>query len=200
MKIQSNKINRVCLFHDKNQWDEKLTRMMCSFYAPMINAKYNWAIKDFTESDIKAIAEIQIKAWKFSTTLWGKWEDGVLAVQKYLKDVKWIETTLITLENDVEAKEWIDRWFAVLLWIKVNNLFFPDSKDWRIDEIEYSKLKWNIGHFTNMIKWNCRWTDDCSDKWKEFILDSYFIKSSIYEVNHKELLEDLDMPTKYLLI
>ena len=192
------KTNKVCLFHDVNQWDEIITKMMCSIYAPFINAKYNWVISDFSEKDIKAVAKIQHEAWKFDYKLWAYSKDSVPAVVDYIKNTMWVECNLAVSKNDSELTEWINRWFATMLGLKVNRSFYNDKLDGKLDAMDYASYKWDTWHFTNIIKYNCR-GKECEDMGQEYILDSYFWKSSIYKCNIKEILKNIDMRTKYII-
>ena len=192
------KTNKVCLFHDVNQWDDQLTRMMCTLYFVFINAKYNGVIKSFTEDDINIVANRQASIGKFDYEEWGDLSDGIEAVVEYIKTDMWIECSLWIFKQDAELKDWLDRWFAVWLWIKVNSTFYNDKLDGKLDMKDYQAYKGNTGHATNILKYNCRGLE-CSDMDKEYFLDSYFSKSSIYECNIKEVLEDIAMPTKYII-
>lgn len=199
MNIMINKLNTACLFHAVNQWDETITKMMCTHYFAFINAKYNWVIKSFTEDDIKASAKLAYDLWTFDYEKWGKLSDWVTWVIRYLKEVKWINCNLLTITSDWEAREMLEKWYAVWLWIKVNNKFYPDKVDWKLDLLDYKGYRWNIWHATNVIKWTCRWKFDCTDNWEEMFLDSYFWKSSTYKCNIKEVFQDIDMTTKFVL-
>lgn len=199
MDYKFNKINTACLFHDVNQWDEKITKNMCTFYAPFINAKYNGVIKDFTEDDIKAVAEMQYKKGLFSYENGWYGSHWVNAVIDYLKEVKWINCNLATCSNDKELKDWYDRWYGVILWIWVNSTFYYDKADGSLDLTDYSKYKWTANHFTNFIKWTCKWKYNCETNWKEMLLDSYFNWNSTYECNIEDLISSVDMPTKYII-
>lgn len=196
MKTIWKKNNTACLFHDVNQWDEKLTKMMCTIYFGFINAKYNWVIKDFTEKEIKAVAEEQYEKGRFSYERWGRLNDGINAVFDYLNS-KWYTCNLTSLKNDREAKEWLERWYAVWLWISVDSKkFYQDKKDWKLDLLDYKWYKGNVWHATNLIKWTERGK---IKNWEEFFLDSYFWKSSIYKCDIDEVFEDIDMSTKRIL-
>jgi len=198
METIYKKLNKACLFHDVNQKDEVITKMMCPIYFGFINAKYNWIIDGFNEDDIKEVAEKLNKAWKFSYKDWGYLSHWITAVYDHLND-NWYDCNLSRTKNDSEVKEWLNRWYAVWLGIKVNNNFYKDTKDGKIDTIDYKELKGNIWHATNIIKWTCRGKFDCTDNWKEMILDSYFIKGSTYTCNIDEVLAELDMETKYII-
>ena len=193
------KTNTVCHFHWVNQWDEEITEMMCTMYFVFINAKYNGVIKSFTEDDIKKATRKQFDLWKFSyedgwrLDYWIEW--GI----DYIKNEMWIECNLATFTKDSDLDDWLDRWFAVWIGIKVNSKFLEDKKDWELDLLDYKGYKWNIGHATNIIRWMCRWADSCDTKWKEMFLDSYFVKNSTYKCNIKEVLEDIEMTTKYII-
>lgn len=200
MRIKSNKLNTDCLFHGVNQWDETLTRMMCTRYFAFINAKYNWVIKSFTEQDIKDCAEEDYNNWTFDYRDWWTLQSGAESVQEWLQVNKWVTCDLIVTTNDIEVYDYLDRGYAVWLWIAVNSLFYSDKKDWKLDLVDYVWYKWNIGHATNIIKWTCRGAFDCTDNGNESILDSYFGKSATYKCNIKEILQDIDMNTKYIFI
>jgi len=192
------KTNTACLFHSVNQWDETISRMMCTIYFWFINAKYNGVIKDFTEADILKVAERQVKAWKFNYTTWWKLVDWIEAVVNYITNDLKTPCNLWSTDSDIEAMDWINRWFAVWIWIKVNKTFLEDRKDWKLNTLDYKDLKWDMWHATNIAKYNCRWLQ-CSDIWKEFFLDSYFVSDSTYSCNIKEVLEDIEMITKFVI-
>lgn len=200
MRINQDKLNTACNFHSVNQGDEKLTRMMCTIYAPFINARYNGVIKGFTEQDIKDVAEICNKKWTFSYTNGGYGSDWVYAFQEWLLKEQGIRCTVISTKDDTEALKWTERWYATLLGIKYNSYFAKDIKDGKIDTKDYKDLRWKNGHFTNVIKWTSRGEFNSSEDGKEMFLDSYFITNSTYECDLKEVFEDLDMPTKYIII
>lgn len=199
MKIEINKLNTTCVFHDVNQWDELITRMACTHYFAFINAKYNWVIADFTENDIKISIEKAFSDWTFDYKKWWRLSDWIESVIRYLKEVKWVICNLATLYSDKEVEEMLDKWYAVWVWIGVNNKFYTDKQDGKLDLLDYVNYKGSIGHATNLIKWTCRGKFDCADNGKEMFLDSYFWKDSTYECNIKEVLEDIDYPTKYII-
>lgn len=196
--IKSTKLNKACNFHDLNQSLEKETKMVCTIAWMFINAKYNWVIVDVTMDEIKAIAKSQSEKGQFD------YDDGAYtiysnqAVLEYF-DSKGVEYTCITTKDDTEVLNWIERGYSVWIGISANKDFFNDRKDWKVDWIDYSKFKWNIGHFTNFIKWTCRGKFDCSDNGKEMCLDSYFVTNSTYECDIKKVLQELDQPTKYII-
>ncbi len=195
--IKSTRLNKACLFHDVNQWDEKLTRNMCTIYGMFINAKYNGVIKDFTEEEIITIAKKQSDKWEFDYSKWAYTIHSNQAVLDYF-DSKGIEYTCITTKDDSEAYEWIKRGYSVWTWIKVNKEYFNDRKDGALDLEDYSKYKGTIWHFTNFIKWTQR-GEKISDDWKEMCLDSYFTTNSTYKCDIKKVLKELDQPTKYII-
>lgn len=192
------KTNTACLFPDVNQWDEKITRMACTIYAWFINAKYNGVIPSFTEADIKIVMDRQLKKWLWSETAGWKLVDWILAVKYYIENDLKLPCSYSTSAKDSDVMNWINAWFAVNTWIKVNKLFWQDKKDWHLDAINYIDYKWDTWHSTNIAKWNCR-GGECADKGKEFFIDSYFIKDSTYTCNIKEVLEDIDLINKYIL-
>ena len=191
-------INKACYFHDVNQWDEEKTRYLCSIYFWFINAKYNWAIKHFTEDDIKEVAQLEVEKGLLDYKKWWVFLDGIKAVHQWLLK-KWYNCHLWWWQDDNETNEWINKWYAVWVWLGVNSRFYKDKLDGQLDNINYNKYKWDIWHSTNIIKWNCRGTMECSDLWKEYILDSYFVKSCIYNCNIQKVLEKLAMNTKYII-
>lgn len=197
--IKSTRLNTACLFHDVNQWDETETRNMCTIYSMFVNAKYNWVIKDFTEDDIKTIAKKQSEIWEFGYN-WGAYtEHSNRAFLDYL-DSKGIEYTCVSTKDDTKAYNWIERGYAVAVWIKVNTLFADDRKDWKLDLMDYPKYKWDQGHITNFIKWTARGTfENSTDIWKESCLDSYFTKTSIFDCDIKKVLKEIDQPTKFII-
>ena len=192
------KTNKVCLFHDKNQGDEEITRMMCTIYFAFINAKYNGVIQEFTEDQIKEVAKRQYEKWEFDYQKWAYLSKSVNSVYDYIRNDMGIECSLGMTKLDSEALDWIERGFAVWIGIKVNNIFYNDKLDGKLDMADYQVYKWEMGHATNIIKWNCR-GGECSDMGTEYILDSYFTKNSLYECNIKEVLEDIAMTTKYVI-
>lgn len=196
--FKTTRLNRACLFHDVNQWDEKLTSYMCTIYWMFINAKYNWVITDFSEDEIIAIAESQAAIWKFDYNKWAFTIDSNKAVLDYF-DSKGIEYTCLSTTNDTEVIEWVERWYAVGTWIKINSTFLEDKKDWKLDLEDYSKYIWGIGHFTNLIQWTARGEFTWSDNGKEMFLDSYFTDNSTYECDIDKVLKELDQNTKYII-
>lgn len=202
MKYEMNKVNKICLFHDLNQWDEEITKILCWLYWPSINVKYNLWI-DLNEDDIKIIFRQMEIDWKIIDWVWMLGADWVEYIYQYIKDNHkergWNIPNLCIMTEDSDVKAWTNKWYSVLIWIKYNDEFIKDIRDFKIDKFEdYKNYKWDNWHFTNLIKYNCRgW--ECSDKWREFILDSYFrTGGSWYECSIKEMLEDLDMKTKYV--
>ena len=204
MEIILNKVNDIALFAHLNQWDEKITRMMCTFYAPAINLKYNCWIT-LTEEDIKKIAERQNKRGKFSYTEWGYGYDGVDALLEYIRENHeergWNIPNLAKMSSDQEASEWLKRGFSVIIGIKVNKHFYQDKLDGKIDRFEdYSNYEGDIGHFTNLMTWNntrAKWSESY---WKECIMDSYFTPKDgmLYEADHTEIFKSIDMRTKFV--
>ena len=193
------KNNTACRFHDVNQNDENISKMMCTIYYAFINAKYNWVIKSFTEDGIKNLASRQFSLWKFSYENGWRLDYWLHAVIDYIKTDMGIECNLATFTKDSDLEDWLNRWFAVWIGIKVNKTFLQDKKDWKLDLLDYKGYKWNIWHATNIIRWMCRWEDVCSTKWKEMFLDSYFVKNSTYECDIKEVLSEIEMETKYII-
>ena len=200
MIVNSNELNTACNFHDVNQWDETITKQMCTRYAPFINAKYNWVIDSFTEEDIKEVSEIWIANGTFWYDKGWYWKNGVYDFQEWLLNKKWIRCTVLETKDDTEALDWHERGYAVLIWIEYNSEYKNDKKDGKVDWEDYSVFKWDIGHFTNTIKWTSRGQFNGTDDWKEMILDSYFIEGSTYEVDTKKLFNSIDLPTKYVIV
>jgi len=199
MESIRKKLNKACFFHDVNQWDEEMTRMMCTIYFWFINAKYNWVIPEFTEDDIKEVAKTQHDKWLFSYENWGKLSDWIFAVYDRLNE-KWYDCDIEWTKNDTEAKNRLKRWYAVWLGINVDaSIFYQDKLDWKLDATNYQDYKWDDGHATNIIIWTSRWTFSSESDWKEMFLDSYFTKSSTYECNIDEVLQNVDMATKYII-
>ena len=191
--------NSIRQFHILNQWDEKLQRMMCTFFAPAINLAYNCWIK-LKESDLMLIAAEQVDKWEFDYKKWGyglKWVDAVYEYIKHHASARWWKIpTLIkfTTWDNEEIKLWRERGFSILIGIKVTKQFLTDAKDWKINEYsDYINYKWtDLAHFTNLIKH----FDD-----KEYINDSYAFnwkREWLYECNWDEIIEDIVMRSKYL--
>ena len=193
-----NKLNTSCLFHDVSQWDERITRNMCTIYYVFINAKYNWVIKDFTEDDIKTVAKSQADKGLFDYNKWAYTYHSTLAVIEYLKN-KWITCNLFYTKRDSEVYDYLDRWYAVWVWLMINKKFIKDRADGSLDLSDYSMYQWSIWHATNLIKWTCRGKFDCEDNGKEMFLDSYFTKNSTYTCDIKKVLENIDQATKYVI-
>ena len=192
------KNNTACLFHDKNQWLDTLSYMICTIIWHFINAKYNWVIKDFTMVEVMGVVKSQEEKGEFSYTEWAYTSNSHNAFLEHLKS-KGIECTSETTRDDSEAMEWIEKGYAVWVGISVNNNYWQDRKDWSLELSDYSKYKGSIWHFCNFIKWTCRGKFDCWDNGKEYCLDSYFVESSTYECDIKKVLEQLDQPTKYII-
>ena len=203
MEYQFNKYNKIALFHDLDQSDEVETRMLCTLYAPVINLKYNCGII-ITEEEIKSIAKKQIALWLLDPKEWWKSKDWIKAIYDYVKENAekrgWDIPNLAITKTDSELDIWIELWYAVIIWIKVNGWFYLDAKDdWKLNNFnDYIEYKWTLAHFTNIIRWNGRNTPS-EDNWKEYVLDSFFhLLWATYECNIKEILEDLDMTTKFI--
>ena len=204
MEYQINKHNKIALFHDFDQSDEEETRMMCSFYAPAINLKYNCWIQ-LTEDDLKLIARKQMTLWDFDAVEWGSWSDWVKAVYDYVKENAegrwWDIPNLATTKTDADLDKWIELWYAIIIWIKVNSEFYKDAiDDWKLNSFnDYLNYKWDLWHFTNVARWTGRNTESESN-WNEFVIDSFFkhFNQATYECEIEEILEDIDMTTKYL--
>jgi len=209
MKQTFKSKNTIALFSSLNQWAEKETVYYCSLFAPAINLKYNCGI-ELTIEDLKAIGKKQIALWKLDPRIWWTWIDWINAVYNYVVENaekrKWIIPKLIRFKksDDLLVKDWLDRWYAIIIWISVNKDFVKDSIDWKLDMFEnYLKYKWNdLKHFTNIMRWKARFLEKGGNYNKEYILDSYAFnkqgKKWDYECNIKEVLEDLTMETKYL--
>jgi len=199
METQFRKINDIALFSAVNQWDDKKSRMYCTIYAPFINAKYNTGIQ-FTEEDIYKVADKQISKWLLSETKWGKLSDWVDAVIEYLEEKHWKKFNLTISKDDTEAQDWLSRGFAVEIGIKVNKEWFPDMSDGKIDKFQdYINYKGNIWHATNICRWIGRGDKNASDYWNEWFLTSYVNKKSFFDADIKEVLEDIEMNTKYII-
>jgi len=216
MKYKFNSINKLALFNSLNQWDNKKQRMMCSFFAPAINLKYNCWI-ELTEDDLMIIAEKQSKIkskreWQeflFDYKKWWYWEDWVNAILDYVIENSearnWEIPNLAEFkrEDKNELFKWHERGYMAIIGIKVNDEYYEDAKDWLIEEYEdYISYKWDIWHFTNTMIWKCWFSWDCQDYDKEYIVDSYAFNKRdnkwMYECNLKELIEDISMTTKYI--
>ena len=195
---KDQKNNTACLFHDKNQWLDTLSQMICTIIWQFINAKYNGVIKYFTMLEVMNLAISQEEKGEFSYTNGAYTADSNKAFLEYL-DSKGIEYTCDTTTDDSEAMEWIEKWYAVWVWISVNNNYWQDRKDWSLELNDYSKYKGSIWHFCNFIKWTCIGEFDCWDNGKEYCLDSYFVESSTYECDIKKVLDQLDQNTKYII-
>jgi len=188
-------------FHSLNQWDEEITKKMCRYYAPAVNLKYNCWIT-LTEDDLKKIARKdpynkgRNEWWK----TWGYGADWIEQVYKFVKENAeergWKVPNLITfwtLDRN-EMDEWIDRGYAVSIWIKFNKKFYQDIKDNKqIDNFEdYTEYLWSSWHFTNVAKW-------IKNNAHDMIIDSYFDRRwSTYKINIEKLLDKLVMRSKYL--
>ena len=195
--IKSTRLNRACLFHDKNQGLERETKMVCTIMGMFINAKYNGVIDSFTMDEIKAIAKLQEEKGQFDYDDWAYTIYSNQAVLEYF-DSKGIEYNCFRTKDDTEVLDWIKRWYAVWVGISANKDFFKDRKDGKVDWIDYSKFKGTIGHFTNFIKWTQR-GEKVTEDGKEMCLDSYFVTNSTYECDIKKVLDQLDQPTKYII-
>ena len=204
MDLQLNSQNKVALFHEFNQWDEEETLMMCSFFAPAVNLKYNCWI-NLTEEDIKLIAKKQEEKELFSYTNWWYSKDWVEAIYQFVKDNAttrwWNIPNLATVTNDTEVLDWIRRWYSTMVWIKVNKVFYNDLKDWIVEDFEdYTNYKWDIGHFLNLATWTWRFTFK-EDKYEDFMLDNYAFsdkRKNLVKSDIEEILSDLDMKTKFV--
>ncbi len=199
MITEFRKINDIALFSAVNQWDDEKSRMYCTIYAPFINAKYNCWIQ-FTEQDIYEVAYRQIQKWLLSESNWGKISDWVYAVLEYLEEKHWRKFNLTISKSDTEVQDWLSRWFAVEIGIKVNSQWFPDLQDGKIDRFQdYVNYRWDIGHATTIYRWIGRWDELASDYWREGFLTSYVTTKCTFEADIKEVLEDIEMNTKYII-
>ena len=201
--------NIIALFNDLNQWTEKETAYYCSLFAPAINLKYNLGI-ELTIEDLKAIGKKQIAIWKLDSKVWWAWLDWINAIYNFVienaEKRKRTIPNLIRFEkfDDLVLNDWLERWYAVVIWISVNRNFVRDAIDWKLNMFrDYSQYKWiDLKHFTNIMRWKNRLWDKAEDFNKEFIIDSYAFnkqwKSWNYECDIKEVLEDITMASKYL--
>ena len=186
-------------FHSLNQGDEEITKLMCRYYAPDVNLKYNCGII-LTEDDLKYIAKNdpynkgRNEWWK----TWGYGADWIEQVYKFVKENaearNWKVPNLITfwtLDRN-EMDEWLDRSYAVSIWIKYSKNFYTDLRDDKeLNNFEdYTEYLWSSWHFTNIAIKNNK---------HDMIIDSYFDrKGSTYKVNIEKLLDKITMRTKYL--
>ncbi len=194
MRIKRIKENTACLFHDANQADERITRKLCTIYFGFINAKYNGVIKSFTEDQVKEVAAKQVAKGKLSYTTGGALVDWALAVAEYLN------CTLLSTKEDYEVEQWLDKGYAVWLGIRVNGRWSKDFWiDGALDELDYAEYKGGMGHATNFIRWQGRGENTASNG-EEFVLDSYFVKRAAYKCSIEQILEDVDMFTKYIFL
>ena len=105
--------------------------------------------------------------------------------------------------KNTEVLNWFNRGYAIAHGIFVNGAFYRDSKDGVLNTQNYAEFKWSQGHATNSIKWTER--GENLERTEEYILDSYFGKqstgdyNSTYKCNFEEVLEDIAMPTKYII-
>lgn len=199
MNIEWNKINPHCKFHNLNQWDEELTKMYCTIYAPAINLKYNCDIA-LTEEDIKYIANKQVQKNLLSHKKGGRGSDWVKAVYDFVKENAsergWKVPNLVTLSpsDTTLLKSFINRGYAVTIWIKVSKNFYLDVADDReLNDFEdYLNYFGWIWHFTNIAKW-------IKNNPHDMIIDSYFDRKwSIYKVDIDKVLAKIAMRTKYV--
>ena len=198
MKYEFNSINTSLQFHNLNQWDETITKQMCTYYAPAINLKYNCWI-ELTEKDLKTIAKKDAEAGKFWFNKWGYGKTGVKSVYTYVKENAkkrgWKIPNLVTfwMFETWELNKWLERSYASVVWINVNKNFYLDIQDRNINNFEdYVNYVWNRGHFTNIAKWLK------GDK-HDMIIDSYMKKwGSTYRCDIGKLLNKVTMRTKYI--
>ena len=198
MNYEFNSINQYCKFHNLNQWDEDITKMMCTYFAPAINLKYNCWI-ELTEKDLKQIALKDFESWKFSYLKWWTGDNWIHSVLNYVIEHsearKWTIPNLIRFDSLdwVRLKKWLKRWYAIVIWINVNSNFYKDVKDdLTLNNYEdYISYFWKTGHFTNIAKWTRANPHD-------IMIDSYMKKWwSSYKLNIDKVLWKITMRTKY---
>ncbi len=200
MRYKFKQKNKKALFSPVNQGDEKWSKMACTLFAPAINIKYNiWKV--ISERQISEIAIKQHKKDLFDYEKWGHWRDWVNA----LLEGRDYNLAIFGKNDTKQLLEWIERGYMAIIWIKVNEDFYDDTADWVMNNYtDYAKYKWNIWHFTNIVKWKCRFdTKWCTDLDKEMIIDSYaFNKRNrewIYKCNIEDVLSSFSMNTKYII-
>jgi hypothetical protein len=185
-------------FLQLNQYTNPEHRMACALYSSAINLYWNTWIMT-TQYEIDKLVKELIDKKILSVKDWWGWID----IFNYFYDYKLKSNPLlkkITFEKtDPKFKEYLDKHMMIRIWIRVNPAYSYDSQDdWIIQEKDYAKLYWKIAHFTNTITWLRDWW--WNDKGKQYIWDSYFWRKdfNLYEINLKELQEDIQMKTCYM--
>ena len=228
MKIQINKDNsKNFVFHIFDQRKHKKYHYCCSVFAPFVNVTVNCRKThniDLNRNDLDIVIDRMVKDWKLLIKknskwfAWGKWEDWFFYTLNYIKEQvklwrknedwkEWIVPNYAEFKRQTDDKNlmtFINNWYAILVWMWVNEQFVRDMIDWKIEKYEdYKNYKWDkLKHFTNIWKWLRTWPW-WQRYWEEFMLDNYahnqyWFKWMYWNFNIKEWLEDILYPTKYV--
>lgn len=168
--------------------------MWCPIYAAAINLAWNTWIT-LNKQQISEIIDICRKKW-FWTDKWGGWIKSCMTeVFNYvIKANPWLSYSVFDKKSPA-VKLYLSQWYMLWCWIAVNNKFLEDKRDNNIvDAVDYSVLagSW-YKHCTNLVKgiW-------LLEKFKHFVFDSYYwTKDNLYQVNLKEMVEDILQNTVY---
>lgn len=182
------------------RWVNKLNQktagysMWCPIFAATINLAWNTGII-LNLDDIHKIATICEWKWIRTKTWWWWIKPCMIEVYNYaIKNNPWLNYSVFTKDSP-NLKFYYKKGYMIACGIAVNNKFITDKKDnAKIDTIDYKDLAGQgYKHVTNLIK-GFGWKYE----WKDYVNDSYYGNSdNLYEVNLKEMIEDILQNTCY---
>ena len=172
-------------------------RMACTVFSSAINLYWNTWIK-LSQWEIDFLVEDWIKKGILSVKDWGWLEDNFMNVYSYVKkNNPQLKYKIFNKYNSL-FPTLLNQGYMIRLGIKVNAKYTYDSQDnWIIESQDYEKMKGNIKHATNCLKWI---NTNSSETGKHFIWDSYFSKKAynLYQVNLRNMKDSVLMENLYL--
>lgn len=184
--------NYFQLIWDLNQSSNYQYKMYCSLFSFAHNLYFNtWIWLDY--NDIQEIAKLCKDKWLLDDEKWGFSKCFEVAFD-YVKKlnltpkIRLIKTTSWTSTY----KDLVDNNYMLRIWIWITKEWLKDIRDWAIDTVDYSKIKWeDFKHFLNI--WNIK-TNQYNGT---YLIDNYFGKHiSVIKADLKEI-EKISYPTIY---
>lgn len=197
------KPNIFMIVWDLNQSAQPITKKHCPIFSFWHNILFNtWIWIDY--KDEEEMANRCKKLWLLTDEFW--WSTKCFEVCfDYIQELKktpW--NKLYNAKPDIKLikttkwsplyKELIKNNYVARVGAEVNLRYLEDVIDWKIDTLDYNKLKWTFWHFFNawdMTKNYATW---------DYIIDNYFGKRlSLIKCDLKEL-EKIMFKTVYSVI